>query len=142
MLSRILVPMDESDHAAAALEYALDHHPEADVTVVHVVGAPSMMMGGAAGLAVEDDVREAAAEKSEPIFERAHDIAAERGRDIETIVGVGHPVRTILDRAAEYDAIVIGAHGADRGRVTHRLLVGNVADTVAKRSPVPITLVR
>jgi len=142
MVSRILVPMDDSDHASQALEYALDNYPDGEITVLHVVGVPSMMMGEATALALEDDISEAAAKRSEPVFERAHEIADERGREIKTVVGIGHPARQILDRAEEYDSIVLGAHGADWSRATRRFLVGNVTETVSKRAPVPVVIVR
>ncbi|MEY7850359.1 universal stress protein [Natrarchaeobius sp. A-rgal3] len=142
MLSKILVPMDNSEHAASALEYALEAHPDADVTVLHVVGVPSMMMGDAVALTLEDDISDAAAERAEPVFDRAHEVADERNREVETIVSMGHPARNIIDRAEEYDAIVLGSHGEDWRRATHRFLVGNVAETVSKRSPVPVTIVR
>ncbi|RZV12034.1 nucleotide-binding universal stress UspA family protein [Natrinema hispanicum] len=142
MLSKILVPMDDSEHAGHALEYALDNHPDAAVTVLHVVGVPSMMMGEAVGLSLEDDLDEAAAERADPVFERAREIAADRDREIETVVGIGHPARNINDRAEEYDTIVLGSHGKDWTRATRQFLVGNVAETVSKRSPVPVTLVR
>ena len=142
MLSQILVPMDDSDHASQALEYALDNYPEAEVTVLHVVGVPSMMMGEVTALALEDDISEAAAKRAQPVFERAHEIADERDREINTIVGIGHPARKILDRAEEYDTIVLGAHGADWSRATRRFLVGNVTETVSKRAPIPVIIVR
>ena len=142
MASRILVPMDDSEQAGQALEYALDNFPDTDVSVLHVVGVPSSMMGEATGLALADDLEEAAAERAEPVFERAREIATERDREIDTIVGIGHPARNIIDRAENYDTIVLGAHGADRSRLTRRFLVGNVADTVSKRAPVPVIIVR
>lgn len=92
-------------------------------------------------LALEDDISEAAADRADPVFDCAHRIANERDREIETIVGIGHPVRNIIDRAADYDAIMIGSHGADRDRAVRRFLVGNVAETVSKRSPIPVTIV-
>ncbi|AGB35939.1 universal stress protein [Natronococcus occultus] len=142
MLSQILVPMDDSDPASHALEYALDNHPDAEVTVLHVVGVPSMMMGDAVGLTLEGDISEGAADRAEPVFDRAHEVADERDREIRTIVGVGHPARNIIDRADDYETIVLGAHGKDWNRATRRFLVGNVAETVSKRSPVPVTIVR
>lgn len=142
MLSRILVPMDDSEQAAHALEYALKHHPEAEITVLHVVGTPSTMMGDATGLAMADNLEEAAAELAEPVLERARETAAEYDRKITTAIGIGQPARNILDRAENYDTIVIGSHGKDRGSATRRFLVGNVADTVTRRSPVPVTVVR
>jgi nucleotide-binding universal stress UspA family protein len=142
MLSKVLVPMDDSDHAGHALEYALDNHPDAAVTVLHVVGVPSMMMGDAVGLSLEADLDAAAAERAAGVFERAREIATDRDREIETVVGIGHPARNIVDRAEEYDTVVVGSHGEDRTRATRRFLVGNVAETVSKRSPVPVIIVR
>ena len=142
MLSDVLVPMDDSEHAGDALAYALDNFPEADVTVLHVVGVPSMMMGEATGLALADDINEAAAELAEPVFERAEGIAEEQGRTVETVFGFGHPARSIIDRAADYDTVVLGAHGADWSRATRQFLIGNVAETVSKRAPVPVVVVR
>jgi len=142
MLSRILVPMDDSEHAEAALEYALENHPDADVTVLNVVGVPSMMMGGAVGLSLEADLEEAAAERAEPVFERAREVAAGRDRDIDTVVGLGHPARAIIDHADDYDTIVLGSHGEDWNRAARNFLVGNIAETVVKRAPVPVIVVR
>ena len=142
MLSRILVPMDDSDHADRALEYALENFPDAEVTVLHVVGVPSMLMGEAVGLALEDDVEAAASERATPILERARETAAERDRDIDTAVGVGHPAKNILDRAEDYDTVVLGSHGANWSRATRRFLVGNIAETVLRRATVPVTIVR
>ena len=144
MVSRILVPMDDSEHAGQALRYALDNFPEADVSVLHIVGVPSPMMGEMTALALADDIDEATAELAEPVFDRARDIAAERDREreIETIVSTGHPAKNVIARADDYDTIVIGAHGSDRGRATRRFLVGNVAETVSKRAPIPVILVR
>ena len=142
MVSKVLVPMDDSKYAGQALEYALDSFPEADVTVLHVVGVPSPMMGEATALALADDIEEAAAERAEPVFERAREIANERDREIETVVYLGHPARNIIDHAEDYDTIVMGAHGADWSRATRQFLVGNVAETVSKRSPIPVVIVR
>ena len=142
MTSRILVPMDDSEHATQALEYALDNFPDADISVLHVVGVPSPMMGEATALSLADNVEEAAAEQAEPAFERAREIANVRDRDIDTIVGIGHPARNIINRAEGYDTIVLGAHGADLGRAARRFLVGNVTETVSKRAPIPVIIVR
>ncbi|MFC6758066.1 MULTISPECIES: universal stress protein [Haloarcula] len=142
MISRILVPMDDSDPAGNALAYALENFPDAEVTVLHVVGVPSMLMGEAAGLALEDDLDDAARERAEPVFERASRRAADHDREVGTVVGVGHPARNILDRADNYDTVVLGSHGADWNRASHRFLVGNVAETVLRRASVPVTVVR
>lgn len=139
MISRILVPMDDSEMAQRALEYALENHPDAEVTVLHVVGEPSPMMGAVTGLALEDDLEAAAEERAEMVFDRARDLAATHDVEITTEVQLGHPTRAILNRADDLDVVVIGSHG---GSVTDRLVVGNVAQKVFRRSPVPVIAVR
>jgi nucleotide-binding universal stress UspA family protein len=139
MISRVLVPIDDSEMGELALEYALEAFPEADITVLHVVGEPSPMMGEAAGLALSDDIEEAAQKLASEVFDRAHALAAENDADIATTVEIGQPVRAILNRAAEFDTVVIGSHG---GSLADRLFVGNVAEKIVRRSPVPVTVVR
>jgi nucleotide-binding universal stress UspA family protein len=139
MISSVLVPMDDSEMAQEALRYALDSYPEASVTVLHVVGEPSPMMGAATGLALAEDLESKATEIATPVLEAAREVAAGYDREVETVVEVGHPSRAILNRATEYDTVVVGAHG---GSLSDRLLVGNVAKRVFRRSPVPVTIVR
>ena len=125
--------------ARRALEYALETHPDAEVTVLHVVGGPSLMGGEATGLALEDDPDSAARERAEAVFAPARELAAEYGVEVDTEVEFGHPSRAILNCVGEYDAVVLGSHG---GSVADRLLTGNVAQKVFRRSPVPVTVVR
>ncbi|MFB6151166.1 MAG: universal stress protein [Haloarculaceae archaeon] len=139
MVSRVLVPMDDSEMAERALEYALENHPDASITVLHVVGEPSPMWGTATGLALEDDLEAAAEERAEAVFERAREVATERGGEVDTVVELGSPVRAILERAEDADVVVIGSHG---GTLADRVFVGNVAQKVFRNSPVPVTVVR
>jgi len=54
---------------------------------------------------------------------------------------VGRPARAIEECAEEaaVDHVVIGSHGRDG---IARILLGSVAETVVRRSPVPVTAVR
>ncbi len=139
MISRVLVSMDDSEMAERALKYALEAYPEAEITVLHVVGEPSPMMGRALSLALEDDIEQAAEEHAQTIFDRAHGLADEYGVDIDTEVVWGNPAKAIINRADDYETVVISSHG---GTLADRLFVGNVAKTVFRRSPVPVTVVR
>ncbi|WEL22279.1 universal stress protein [Halorhabdus sp. BNX81] len=139
MISRVLVPMDDSEMGERALRYALESHPDAEVTVLHVVGEPSPMMGQAVRLALEDDIQETAEELAESLLDRAREIAAEYDAEIETQVGWGNPAKVIVARAENFDTVVIGSHG---GSLTEQLFVGNIAQKVFRRSPVPVTTVR
>ncbi len=139
MIDRVLVPMDDSEMARHALEYALDAFDGADITVLHVVGTSSPMMGEVTGLALEDDLQAAAEERAEVVFETARTLAAEHDVEIDTIVAFGHPARTIIEKSEGFDTIVVGSHS---GSVLDRLFVGNVAETVFRRSPVPVVVTR
>lgn len=139
MIDRILIPMDGSEMSEHALEYALENHPEASVTVLYVAGEPSPMMGKAMRIAMDSDVEEAAREVAEEIFAPAREIAAGYDAEIDTAIALGNPARQILNRAAEYDAVIMGSHGGD---LRSSLLMGNVASKVSSRAPVPVTLVR
>jgi len=139
MLSRILVPIDGSEMAECALEYALENHPDAAITVLHVVGEPSPWWGEATSLALKEDVEEVAAEQSAEVFDDARALAAEYDVEICTEVRLGHPARAILNRAADFDAVVLGSHG---GSLVDRLVVGNVAQKVFRNAPVPVIVAR
>lgn len=139
MISSVLVPMDDSEMSAHALRYALESFPAAEITVLHVVGEPSSMMGSATGLALAEDLETEATELAEPVFETARSIADEYDCEVDTVVAAGHPVRAILDKAEDVDTVVMGTHS---GNLSDRLLIGNVADRVFKRSPVPVVHVR
>lgn len=139
MNSRILVPMEDSEMSRKALEYALETHPNAEITILHVVGEPSAMFGAATGLALEEDLEAAAERRAEEVSDMARDLAADHDVEITTAVHIGHPTRAILNRAEDFDAVVIGSHS---GSLADRLFVGNVAKTVVRRSPVPVTVVR
>ncbi|WP_339105300.1 universal stress protein [Haloterrigena salinisoli] len=141
MITRVLVPMDGSEMSEHALEYVLEAHPDAEITVLTVVGEPSALWGEATGLALADDLEEMADDHAEAVFDRARELvdAADGDATLETTVELGHPVRAILERADEYDTIVVGSHG---GTIADRLFVGNVAEKVVRQSPVPVTVVR
>ncbi|WP_418285093.1 universal stress protein [Halorubrum sp. DTA46] len=139
MISRVLVPMDDSEMAERALRYALDAHPDAEITVVHIVGEPSSMMGGPAGIALADDPEAAAREHAGDLFDRVREIAAESDVEIETVVKVGHPARAVINISEEFDAVVIGSHS---GSLADRLLVGNIAEKIVRGSAAPVTVVR
>ncbi|WP_436346372.1 universal stress protein [Natronorubrum sp. FCH18a] len=136
MTRHLLVPMDDSETARAALEHALSVFPDDEITVVHVVddleagygGRPPVMVGGG------DD-------GDEPdFFADVRSIADEYDRTIETAVVEGTSAEAILDYAREADAdgIVMGSEG--RSGVS-RMLLGSVAEAVTRQSPIPVTIV-
>jgi nucleotide-binding universal stress UspA family protein len=139
MIDRVLVPVDGSELADKALEYALTVHGDAEITVLYVAGEPSPMMWKALSVAMDDEYDEAAEELAEEVFEEARGVAAEYDVEIDTAVALGNPAKQIVEYAEDFDAVVIGSHGGD---LQSRLFVGNVAERVFRRSPVPVTVVR
>ncbi len=139
MIERVLVPMDGSEMATRALEYALEVHPDAEITVLFVGGEPSPLMGQALRLALEEDLGAAVETLADDVFESARDLASEYDVEIDTAVDVGSPASKIVAKAEDVDAVVIGSHS---GSLHSRLFVGNVAERVVRGSPVPVTVVR
>jgi nucleotide-binding universal stress UspA family protein len=142
MPKRLLIPVDGSDPADAALDFALEEYPDAEITVLSVIDPTDVGYGSIeAAPSTFEHLQKAAEDRTEAILEEAEDRAAERGVTVasETVIGV--PSRAIVEWAEnnEVDGIVIGSHGRDG--VT-RVLLGSVAESVVRRSPVPVTVVR
>lgn len=137
---RVLVPIDDSDPARAALEHAVTTHPDATIMVLHVIDPSLTMHYGEMSYDYERliDIEE---ERTESLFETAREIADEYGASIETETVIGKPSRSIVTFTGEndIDQIVLGSHG--RSGVS-RVLLGSVAERVVRRAPVPVTVVR
>jgi len=128
MARGVLVPTDGSPLSRDALEHALTAHPDGDVVLLHVVDPRFTSYS-------EDELH------PERIFEGLTDLADEHGVDPTTAVRVGHPKREVVEYSErdEIDEVVMGSHGRERAS---RILLGSVAETVLRRAPVPVTLVR
>ncbi len=140
MSDRILVPYDGSAPAKAALEYAFDTFPDASVTALYVIPVPEgywTAFEESDDEVSSDDVED----RGRDVLETATELAAEHDRDIETKVAVGQPDKKIVTLVEEdpYDTIVMGSHGREG---VSRILLGSVAETVVRRSPIPVVVVR
>jgi nucleotide-binding universal stress UspA family protein len=144
MPTHVLVPVDDSDRSHQALEFALEEYPDATITALHVLDpgdfyAATGIEGGA--MANYDEIQEHHETRAETILENAEKQAAEHGVTIETESIVGGISRSVVDYADDHDVdhVVVGSHGRTGAS---RILLGSVAETVARRSPVPVTIVR
>ena len=141
MAHSILVPIDGSDRSFEALEFTLEHYPDADVTALHVIelGTPRYGQGSLQGWS--DEVRREEEAHADEVLAEVERIADEHDDGITTETGIGRPSRSILDYTDLIDAdqIVMGSEG--RTGVS-RLLLGSVAETVTRRAEVPVTIVR
>lgn len=142
MAKHVVVPADGSKQAREACDFVASEFPEATVTLLHVIN-PSE-----AGYSIQSSLPAASEEwydRQESEAEELFDELEERidGDDwtVERVTEVGKPNRVIVEYAAEnaVDQIVMGSHGRSG---MSRILLGSVAETVVRRSPVPVTVVR
>ena len=141
MTHSVLVPMDGGDSSVDALEYALRRHPESEITVLHVIGlvdTASQLEQPPDGLETEYRRAKAAAER---LFDEARDRAAEAGVELTTALEYGPPSEVIPEYAesTRVDHIIMGEHGQSGSPA---ILLGSVAETVARRATAPVTVVR
>ncbi|MFC7046882.1 universal stress protein [Halobacteriaceae archaeon GCM10025711] len=142
MTERVLVPYDGSEQSRQALDYALEQFPGARITVLHVIDpldagySPRATMPGGS-----EEWYEHAKDAADELFEEAQERADDYDVDLDVAREIGRPARVIIDHVEDHDAtqVVMGSHG--RSGVT-RILLGSVAETVVRRSPVPVTVVR
>lgn len=146
MYRRIMVAIDESARSAHVVEDAADlaKRLSAALRIVHVVDMGWLPL--APELAIDIDTiakaRRAAGERvlaAAREHVRATGIAVEI-KLLETNAPTQHIAAAIADEAAHWpaDVVVLGTHGR---RGAERLLLGSVADGVARLSAVPILLV-
>lgn len=142
MFKRILVPIDGSDCARAALEMAAAFAREQGArlticTVVDPARAAAMAFGEAAMAAACLDALD---EEGRALVQDA----ASRVRSLctaEVAVLDGAPVDAIVQYAAESEAdlIIVGSHGRSGFQ---RLMLGSVAEGVIRNAVVPVMVVR
>lgn len=149
MAMHILVPIDDSEPAKIATDYAFNTFPEAQITLLHVIDvaeeayrfADADMDARAGQLTKFEAVQQERRSEAEQLLDEHVTGATNRGLSVETVIKVGDPTATILRYAEDkkVDSIIVGSHG--RTGVT-RILLGSVAETVARRAPCPVTIVR
>ncbi len=138
---RILVPVDGSDQSLAALEYATDRFSEGQLTVFHAVTLPFDYDVDAIDGTYLEQIVDNLTEQGDSILEAAGETIEDDDLAVETELQYGEPSRLIVDYAADngFDQIIMGSHGRS---LPARLITGSVAETVARRSTIPVTLVR
>lgn len=141
MPRNILVPVDDSDPAEQALECAFEEFPDATLTALHVVDPGEFVASKSIESAATDaDLRDAYTQQAEAFLEEIREKVPPE-TDLNTTYVVGEVPRSVLDFVEEHDIdhIVMGSHGR---KGASRVLLGSVAESVTRRSPVPVTVVR
>jgi nucleotide-binding universal stress UspA family protein len=139
MPTNILVPIDGSPESSRALAFTVEEWPEAAVTLLHVIDPVEAGYSATSGIpSGAEQWYENAKLQADELFERASD---DFDREFDTGTEVGRPASTIVDFAEEgrFDHVVMGSHGR---KGVSRILLGSVAESVVRNSPVPVTVVR
>jgi nucleotide-binding universal stress UspA family protein len=148
MIKNILVALDGSEHARAALRYALwlAEHFHAQLSGLHVIDVVSVEgpffqdISGALGFEpyfdVAGRVREALQERGQQLLEEFAVACQERGIPCEAHCTTGIIANEICEHARVADLVVIGHRGVNEKFSTG--LLGGTAESVARKSPRPV----
>jgi nucleotide-binding universal stress UspA family protein len=155
MFTPILVPVDFSDYATAALRYAasIAERFASSLIVLHVMASETATHAGQSrvGPVVSPRGAEAPPDAEEDVIidRREQTYAALQAflpaqlakHPVELRVVVGHPFERILETAvrAHVALIVLGTHG--RTGLSHALM-GSVAERVVRLAPCPVLTVK
>lgn len=136
----ILVPYDGSRPAQQAVDYAISNWSDEEIVLLGVIEAADGSLEAGVDLLKErlkERRHEGPAELSDELVELLNNSGVDY--DVETVVG--KPAREIVAFAEDNDIsqIVIGSHGRTGAS---RVLLGSVAQTVVRRAPTPVTVVR
>lgn len=145
---RILLAVDESDHALAAARWLRALRlSAAEVTILHVVGPPG---DGTSQLLTltEPKFREAAQamirvtkERGRKVLERMRNLVAHRGLTAHPALVEGHPAEEII-RAVQRthaDLVILGSRGMTGLKGA---FLGSVSRKVARHAPCSVLVVR
>lgn len=140
----ILLPVDASDNAARAVEYAVElrrqlSQPEA--VAIHVLNVQRPVSGDVSTFVAKDAVQDYHREKSEEALRRPLSILDGAGVKYTVHMLVGTPWDAICEYAAQQgcDHIIMGTRGL--GTYTGAAL-GSVAMGVIQNSPVPVIVIK
>jgi nucleotide-binding universal stress UspA family protein len=140
---RIVVGIDESDHALIALRWALREAlvRKASVEVVHAWLPPvtALPFGATMPMSLDEGEIDAAARAD---LDKVVDTAlAELGEAPEVIRTVlpGSAAPTLVEVSEDAALLVVGSHGRTGWR---KLMLGSVADAVVQHAACPVVVVR
>lgn len=143
--THILVPIDFSANAAVAIDVAvaLARAVGGTIELVHVYGVPAIMLPDGSTFASSPSELLSVTERVEAELSAAKQAAVAGAAGVAVVAQslMGAPADEIVRLAGSgrYDVVVMGTHGRTGLR---RLLMGSIAESVVRRSPIPVLTVR
>ena len=139
-MQRIVVGVDGSEHARAALRWAIDEAKLRDATLVLVHAWHTSYVGATPLTAYALDTR-LIEEEAGRLLDHAAAEASGGGLapTLERRLVHGGAARAILDEAGHADLVVVGARGLGGFA---GLLLGSVSQQVAHHAPCPVVIAR
>ena len=146
MYARILAGVDGSMHAEHALQHAVELAKAcgAALRIVHVADMGWLPVGPELGIDI-DRLADARRADGRKLLANAVELARKAGlaaeaRLVETATPAQPAAAALVEEAATWpaDVVVLGIRGRSG---LERLLIGSVADGVARRSRIPVVLV-
>lgn len=141
MTHRILVPVDESAEATAALEHAVEFYPDAEITLLHVIEytekKTSLKRGGRGQ---GEGWYAAKREEATELLGSVRDAVDGQQANIDTAIEDGDPANEIVAYANDQniDAIVMGIR---QRSPTGKVLFGSTAQSVLLTADCPVVAV-
>lgn len=137
---KILCPIDFSDGAINALQYAVKMAVK-DAARLYLIYVENKIDSGGLRFGTEYNLDSEAIAK---LDQRLRNAISEDVRDcikVETLITAGTPtdeiLKTVFDK--EIDLVVMGTHG--RTGIAH-MVIGSVAESVIKKAPCPVLCIR
>ena len=136
----ILLAYDGSSPADHALETVLERFDPDVVTALYVFDPSEAGYDAPDPFGSDGELDDIATERAVEVLSAVEETVPD-DIEVRTVHEVGAASRGIVRRAEaeEIEHVAIGSHGRDG---VSRLLLGSVAETVVRRSPVPVTVVR
>jgi nucleotide-binding universal stress UspA family protein len=141
VLKKILVPLDGSEQAERALDFALEiaQSQRADVTAFVVnKSIPSTLQSYLKYAHITDAIHTVNESLTREIFKKVKEKATSKDINISTISAPGYPDREILNYSKDFDLLVIAK---DQLGKVDQFLFCRLTDKVAYDALCPVTIV-
>ena len=142
-MSDVVVGVDDSKHARAALEWAMRYcqREQLSLTVLTVIDplVESVLWDASLGTTARDATTAAARADAWQMVREAVEHAGPPEVDVDVRAVVGHPVKELVAAADGAELIVVGSRGAG---AFARLLLGSTSSGIAHHAPCSVMIVR